>query len=791
MRTENALPLRRHLGWALPLLALLWWKVLDFPQRTARPQLDESWHAVKGWELLHHPRLGVESVFTYGPLGWFHSSCYVPELFWWKVLFWECGVKLALCWLCVLAVVRARGWLQRLFFGLALAWAGSGMDAFAYISLVAILSWVLAEEQRSARTEIPVLLAGALVAEVKFTYCTVYGLGIVLAVAGLWLASGRARALQVLWRAAGTFALSWIVAGQSLLDLPRYVQTSWWIASGYNDGMSLPGAESETTLALWMVAASVLPVAIELWRGPRSGRHLALGLFVLLGVWVSYKSGFTRHMGNSSLFFGSAPVLTWFVLARPARAGRLDLGLGIGQRAVQAGLLLAGTSGFVQSLGNPELPLSHYFLFQRVLLQPKPVLLTHLGKLRESLELDAARTRAAFALPHIGKRVGRESVDVFGASQAIAMLNDFEYRPRPVFQGYSVYTPELLALNRAFYEGPRAPRFVLYRQDGIDGRLSIHDDSQALEALLLRYEPVFSEQGYLLLERADAPRDPGASELVLEKDISLGEWIDLAELPGKVLQLQLDVKRRLRGELRAFVQGGPVLYATLEHPNGTSLQVRIVPRIVGTGMLVRPEIESQDEAVRLFCGEAPPGLRRLRFEAAEGENTLWKSRMHLRVLRRDGLLPPPRPAIMAGARYSMFDPTPERVTCAHPFTSVDVDGRTFGLCHAPSTLVWSVDPGRFALETSFGILDSAWSGTNCTDGAYFQVLLVPDGGKPQTLFERRLDPAKVPLDRGVQSTRVEFDTDAHARVALRIGPGPKGNSACDWTYWGGFTLRRE
>jgi len=137
----------------------------------------------------------------------------------------------------------------------------------------------------------------------------------------------------------------------------------------------------------------------------------------------------------------------------------------------------------------------------------------------------------------------------------------------------------------------------------------------------------------------------------------------------------------------------------------------------------------------------------------------------------------------------MFDPPPEKVVCAHPYAPVDVENDVVGLCHAPSTLLWNLEPGRFALATKFGILDSAWSGTNCTDGAGFQVLLVPDGGKPRTLFERRLDPVHSTGDRGAQSTQLEFDVEVHSRLALRIDAGPAGNSGCDWTYWGAFSLR--
>ena len=58
-----------------------------------------------------------------------------------------------------------------------------------------------------------------------------------------------------------------------------------------------------------------------------------------------------------------------------------------------------------------------------------------------------AEAKNKFYLPRISAVVAGRTVDVFGYRQGIAILNGLNYVPRPIFQGYSAYTPSLIELN--------------------------------------------------------------------------------------------------------------------------------------------------------------------------------------------------------------------------------------------------------------------------------------------------------------------------------------------------------
>ena len=84
--------------------------------------------------------------------------------------------------------------------------------------------------------------------------------------------------------------------------------------------------------------------------------------------------------------------------------------------------------------------------------------------------------------------IGSQTIDVLNFSQDEVLREHLNYRPRPVFQSYSAYTPALLRRNLQFYEKKKAPRFIFARLQSVDERYPAQDDSLLLEELPRRYE---------------------------------------------------------------------------------------------------------------------------------------------------------------------------------------------------------------------------------------------------------------------------------------------------------------
>ena len=114
-------------------------------------------------------------------------------------------------------------------------------------------------------------------------------------------------------------------------------------------------------------------------------------------------------------------------------------------------------------------------------------------------------------------------------------------------------------------------------------------------------------------------------------------------------------------------------------------------------------------------------------------------------------------------------------------------GKPALLMHAPSEMVFSLNPGAKELRAVFGFIEGAYQGGNHTDGAVFRVLW-QKGAATRELFTRELRPAERPADRGRQSVTVPLAGLADGLLVLRTDVGSAGNGAWDWTCWADVEL---
>ena len=136
----------------------------------------------------------------------------------------------------------------------------------------------------------------------------------------------------------------------------------------------------------------------------------------------------------------------------------------------------------------------------------------------------------------------------------------------------------------------------------------------------------------------------------------------------------------------------------------------------------------------------------------------------------------------------MFDVTPTTYQAKASLSEGEIDGRPVMVFHAPSELTLDVPRGATQCSGAFGILPTAYTGGNSTDGAVFYVTWVL-GTEEILLMERALDPAHRMNDRGLQYFRVNLPAAREGGyLRLWISPGPQNNFAWDWTAWSGLNV---
>jgi hypothetical protein len=766
----------------------MWFRFMAMPDSVAGPgDLDGSWGHAYGYFLKNDLQAGQDYIFTYGPLGYFYTTNYDPDLFWYKYA-WELVVRLVF----VAAILWFTGHLPGLPAKLVfcfLAFVFVQMTEFFFpLLLLGVIAVV--EERIPVAYLVAVSLFLAVFGLVKFTYF-IYCLSVVCLIAvGLVGNKRHWAALCPPAVFANAFCLIWLALGQSLANLPRYLYGSLQITSGYAEGMSSGGSLTELYLAgsiflaFW---AALLPFsAQELPAARRLGSLRQLSLLGLLAVtgFLEWKHGFIRHGGISIVFycfFALAPFLLpsafpnydWRTVPR-ARLTTACFCLSL------AGIAICnGGTDWIELADS--LPGSVSDNLEKVI---SPLVL------KGQLDKQLAEKHAEAALPRTCARVGDASVDVISFEQRLVVFNKMNWRPRPVFQSYSAYTPFLQAANTEFFRSARAPEYTIFQLQTTDDRFPALDEGQALLEILKRYRPVLVEKDCLLLERMQTAgyAEVPAGEVVLAKKIQFGEVVDLSGLPGPYQTLALTFRPSLWGRLRNLIYRPPqvrILVSTDLEEKPASY--RLIPSMAGGGFVINPLLTETDDVMDLYDYKHPVGKKATSFSIACAVPGSYDDEIAVTIKSYPRLVGCELdPAFQNQLHYPMIKTPFARAQAAEPLNVILCDGREVLRAHAPSALEFDV-PARLKPSRAtgkFGILPGAYGNPqNHTDGVQFAVEYVAPAKPPVVLFERFLNPQDKERDRAMQEFTVMLPPGEKGTVVLRASNPPGKTQHLDWSYW--------
>lgn len=575
------------------VFCFLWLDLFSLPWSPVSPVLDPSWCGA----LIHFAALklqfGKDVIFTYGPLAHLTSFVYTGELFTVRVI-WEFASKTVfaaiLCWT---IASLPKMWRPVFFlFVLLFIWVDAISDTLFFL----VFSCVAAILFRGRPSSIfLVAFAGlffGVCALIKFTYFLLALFAIAL-LSAFYLSLRRGK-IAVALTASFIVALflSWHLAGQSLSAFPAYLASSMDVCFGYKEAMGTPAASD------WIVAAGVAALLLGLIQcsllllNSRRLSTLCVVLFFAGTGLLSWTRAFVRADDHVLSFFGLFPaaLMVFWIAAQPRRMVRRT---GYLLNLLVLCVCLVGI--FLQR--PPAITRSVSETFVRMMRTVDVV--THFGAARQRLETLLAQARVAYALPRVRAEVGDRTIDVFGYEQGIALLNNLNYMPRPIFQGYSAYSPRLIAANTAFYSSPRAPDYVLLKYQPIDQRYPTSEDAGVLLQLLCNYTPLFDEQGYTLWKRVGKPK-PIVPTYISTRSLLINE---ICEIPAqKNVWVELEFPKSIRGHLRNLIYKPPPIEIHTRDSEGHGFVHRLVPSMSSTGFIINPQLETTGDLLESAIG---------------------------------------------------------------------------------------------------------------------------------------------------------------------------------------------
>jgi hypothetical protein len=180
------------------------------------------------------------------------------------------------------------------------------------------------------------------------------------------------------------------------------------------------------------------------------------------------------------------------------------------------------------------------------------------------------------------------SVDVYPWASNLILARGLQYDPRPVFQSYSAYTPELAKMNADFLKGPRAPDTALINVESIEHRFAPQDDAASWPELLTGYDLIWASPSILVLQRSPQPRT-FSLEPVKVLTVPMGTPVDVPQIADPVwVSVRVDLTPS--GRITAALYRPPMIGMLVMPTSGGSVPFRLVPQTAREGFLLSPAV---------------------------------------------------------------------------------------------------------------------------------------------------------------------------------------------------------
>jgi hypothetical protein len=585
--------------------AYIWFCLVKLPATGLRDSLPQSWEAVLSYAAAHHLQWGRDIVFTFGPLGFLTSDYYWGNFFW-PIVIWAGGFALALTSGLLPLLARVPKVIRLpVYAALPLltvpACSDLGFDAFHILAITLLGILCLPAERPGMLRLTTTGLVFTVLSLIKFTFC-IYSVFALLAIA---TANGKVWRNTAILIGSSFLSLFGICtwSGQSLWSIFLYVASSTEMAAGYSAAMGLAPNVWDARIGIALLIF-LLALVFTTWLGSPNWRERTHRVVVVYaGIFLAWKEGFVRAEAHVVVFL----VYSFFLAALlPALLGfdwvaeELDerdniLSAPVGNmllrrraRALTFGCLFFSLIPFALFKSDFKSAVQRGFVAKTsdtfsAFIRPATY------KLELEHQLESMRDKAD--LPKIRAVVNGDAIDALNLDQDAAILNGLNYKPHPVFQNYSAYTPALQRLNTEFFKS-KPPQYVLWRTGSIDGRFPTLDDGEVLLTILSRYSPVTNENGFILWKCKTLTEKPYCLTNKHEFSASLNQWV---ALPQEPTWLQIESEQTLFGAVQSLLSRCSEMRLEVQLDNGGARSYRLLPGNARYGFVISPFLYNQDQ----------------------------------------------------------------------------------------------------------------------------------------------------------------------------------------------------
>lgn len=453
----------------------------------------------------------------------------------------------------------------------------------------------------------------------------------------------------------------WIIAGQSVSDLPAFLHGTLLLTSGYTDAMSSPWVAWPGVIGFGFVFTYVTISAIVFFSVVRFNRltfwsKWPLGFFCAAFLLIGFKHGFVRT-DHVFIAFNLLVIIILaigflytnrYLVASLSVAVALVVGISFRQEPILTKEVKetfgVGTATQGKRRGEILTFISKRALgtFSRITYQSTyntyasaweglRLRLANGNALRNRFQGAIAKIRSEYTVP-----VLKGSADIYTYEQAVLLTSKNAWDPRPIFQSYSAYTPALAELNEQHLRGANAPDWILFDLMTIDDRLPSIEDGVSWPALLDNYTFVSFDGQFVLMCRKQVLQARSSYQLIDQGTYRTSSTVVLPDTHGPLFA-EVNLKPTLAGKLWMILFKPPQLNITVNMGNGVSRSYRVISNMMTTGFIVSPLVSDTAEFASLVAGdrrfEEKNRVESISIAPSYGGALLWSGTFALTVKR--------------------------------------------------------------------------------------------------------------------------------------------------------------
>jgi hypothetical protein len=585
----------------------IWFCFVKVPATSLRDSVPQSWEAVLSYAAAHHLQWGRDIVFTFGPLGFLTTDYYWGNFFWPLVL-WAGGFAFALAAALLPLLARVPKVIRIcVYAALPLltvpTCSNLGFDSFYFLAITLLGILCLPMERPGILRLTTTGLILTVLSLIKFTFC-IYSVFAVLTIA---TANGKGWKNTAILIGSSVLSLlglcSW--TAQSLWSVFMYVAGSTEIAAGYSAAMGLAPSVWDARIGIALLIF-LLALVFSTWLGSPNWRERTHRVVVVCaGIFLAWKEGFVRADTEThvvvfliySFFLASlVPALLGFDwVAEELNERENILSAPVGNMLLRR-RACAFTFGclFFSLIPIALFNANYKAAIQKGLLAKSSDTFSAFirpATYRLELEHQLESMRDKADLPKIRAMVNGDAIDALSVDQDAAILNGLNYKPHPVFQNYSAYTPALQRLNTEFFKS-KPPQYLLWRTGSIDGRFPTLDDGEVLLTILSSYSPVTNENGFILWKCRTLTEKPYSLTNKHEFSASLNQWV---MLPQEPTWLQIECEQTLFGAVQSLLSRCSETRLEVQLDNGGTRSYRLLSGNARYGFVISPFLHTHEQ----------------------------------------------------------------------------------------------------------------------------------------------------------------------------------------------------